>query len=61
MDYDDFQGFALEHYEHGGDVIVETWGIDDFEEEVRKNGPMTVKRAYELFRMYNSQYRKEKR
>ena len=40
---------AREHYNAGGDGIVECWTESDFDEYVQEYGPMTERQALDMF------------
>lgn len=54
LTYEEFQALAKEHYNEGGDVVVECWGKSEFEFHEQEWGPMTVAGAMSLFKMYKS-------
>lgn len=56
LTYEKFQALAREYYRYGGDVVVECWGRDDFEDYVREVGPITILGALEIFKLYNSRW-----
>lgn len=52
LNYRQFLEFAMEHYNHGGDAVVECWDELSYDMYVYEFGPMTRKKALDLFRMY---------
>lgn len=49
LTYEEFQKLAMENYCHGGDAIVECWGVSEFNEYVAEFGPITEKVARDMF------------
>ena len=56
LTFDEFQAFAMNHYNSGGDSVVECWDEQAFDEYVKEFGPITKKDALSIFCMYNSVY-----
>ena len=56
LTFDEFQAFAMKHYNSGGDSVVECWDEQAFDEYVKEFGPITKKDALSIFHMYNSVY-----
>ena len=56
LTFDEFQEFAMKHYNSGGDGVVECWDEQAFDGYVKEFGPITRKVALSIFRMYNSTY-----
>ena len=50
MNYDEFMEYALKHYNRGGDMCVECWDEESFDEDVALHGPMTKRRALAMFK-----------
>ncbi len=55
LSYEEFIALARKHYTRGGDVAVECWEKDQFEEYVRMFGPVTEARALGMFKQWKSQ------
>ena len=51
MSFEEFQAYALKHYNKGGDMCYECWDEESFDEDVAQHGPMTKRRALEMFRL----------
>lgn len=49
MTYEELIQFALENYSKGGDSVYECWDEQAFNEYVQEFGPMTRKKALEMF------------
>lgn len=59
LSYEEFIALARKHYTRGGDVAVECWEKDQFEEYVRMFGPVTGAKALVMFRLWKSQEREQ--
>jgi hypothetical protein len=53
MTYLELIGLALKNYHRGGDVIVECWSENDFNDYCAEFGSMTEEKAFALFRLYH--------
>lgn len=49
----EFYDFALKNYANGGDVIVECWDENEFNEYVETFGPITYEIAKSIFNLNN--------
>ena len=49
LTYEQFQKLAMKHYNHGGDDFVECWDEKMFNDYVNEFGPVTVRKALEMF------------
>ena len=49
MTYEELIQFALENYTKGGDSVYECWDETTFNEYVQEFGPITKKKALEMF------------
>lgn len=49
MTYEELIQFALENYTKGGDSVYECWDEQVFNEYVQEFGPITRKKALEMF------------
>lgn len=52
LTYEEFQKLAQENYTKGGDRVVECWDKKAYIQECKANGPITKKRALEIFKLY---------
>lgn len=52
LTYEELMKLALEFYEEGGDCVYECWDEKVFKEDCELCGPMTVERAYGIFKLY---------
>lgn len=51
LTYQEFQAFALQHYNEGGDRSYECCDETWFSDYVRQFGPMTKRKALQMFRI----------
>ncbi len=51
MTYGELMDYAKAHYAKGGDSIYECWDERTFDEYVREFGPITKRRALDMFRL----------
>ena len=49
--FEELIALAKQHYNHGGDGIVECWDRSTFETWVKEFGPMTKRQALALIRI----------
>lgn len=52
MSYKELQEMAMEHYNNGGDVVVECWDVREFNNYVAQFGRITKAIALDLFKFY---------
>lgn len=57
LTWEEFYKLALQNYEKGGDGVVECWDENTFNEYVAEFGPMTRKKAMDMFRTAEEIYR----
>lgn len=50
LTYEEFIEYARKHYDRGGDAYFECWDRRTFDEYVRLFGPVTKRKALEMFR-----------
>lgn len=50
LTFEDLQALALQHYNNGGDVIVECWDEQTYDFYVEEFGCITEKVALKIFR-----------
>lgn len=56
LTYNEFMDYAKAHYNKGGDGYYECWGQRQFDDYVELFGPITKRRALDMFRIdYNIQ------
>lgn len=51
LNYEELIDYALQHYEQGGDGVYECWDERTYNEYVKQFGPITKKKALEMFRL----------
>ena len=51
LTYEELMDYALAHYSRGGDATYECWGRKEFDEYVKEWGPITKRKALEIFRL----------
>ena len=51
LTYEEFIEYAEKHYTKGGDGFVECWDKRMFEEYVEEFGPITKRKALDMFRL----------
>lgn len=56
MNYEELMEYARQHYNKGGDAIFECWDESTFNEYVELFGPVTKRKALEMFKV---QYQNE--
>ena len=56
LTYEELMALAKEHYNEGGDQTYECWDEKTFNEYVSMFGPMTKKKALEMFRLDKEVY-----
>lgn len=49
MTWEQFKALAMEHYNDGGDGIIECWNESDFNEYVQEFGPISKNDALAMF------------
>lgn len=54
LTYTDFMKLSLDYYEKGGDGYFECWDEKQFNEYVAEFGPITKKKALEMFKLSQS-------
>ena len=54
MSFDELYKLALEHYEEGGDSVVECWDENTLREYEAEFGKMTKERALRMFHTIHS-------
>ena len=54
LSFEEFKKLAMEHYNEGGDSIVECWDQKVFDEYVAEFGAMTKKKALYMFKVNKS-------
>lgn len=60
LNYEELIEYAKQHYTTGGDGIYECWDEQVYNEYIKEFGPITKKRALEMFRLnksINDEYR----
>ena len=50
LTYEELMEYALKHYDKGGDATYECWDEKTFNEYVEQWGPITKRKALEMFR-----------
>ena len=55
LTYEEFIDLAKENYNKGGDVAVECWEKDQFEEYVRMFGAVTKTKAMQMFAQWKDE------
>ena len=56
LTYEELMKLAMEHYNEGGDATYECWGESEFNYYVKEFGPITKKKALEMFRRDKAVY-----
>ena len=56
LTYEELMDLAKQHYNEGGDQTYECWDKTTFNYYVELFGPMTKKRALDMFRMDKARY-----
>lgn len=51
MSYEELMAYVLKHYNRGGDATYECWDERTFNEYVALFGPITKRKALEMFRL----------
>ena len=52
MTYEELIEYAEKHYNKGGDSVVECWDKKTFDIYVKEFGPITKRRALQMFKLY---------
>lgn len=55
LSYEEFQEIGRSNYNKGGDVIVECWSEQDFNNYVKEFGEITKSRANRMMRNWKSE------
>jgi hypothetical protein len=50
LSFEDFQALAIQHYNNGGDAIVECWDEQTYDDYVEEFGYITEETALKIFR-----------
>lgn len=59
LSYEEFIALASEHYEDGGNAIVECWDHNTFNEYISQFGSITIKRAKQIIDEYAQEDQEE--
>ena len=51
LTYEEFMEYAKAHYNRGGDGFFECWEQSEFDYYVKEFGPITKRKALEMFRI----------
>ena len=59
LTYEEAYKFALANYEEGGDVFVECWDRQQFDEYIRLFGPLSKSIMKKMFKMWDDEYKEQ--